>query len=60
MPNPTPPSPVTHHTTRRTLLKGVAAAAKQTDNKFWLWDGIHPTPAGHAFMVETWRRTVGV
>ena len=28
--------------------------------EFWLWDGIHPSPAGHALMVETWRKAVGI
>jgi lysophospholipase L1-like esterase len=35
-------------------------AAKTVPKEFWLWDGIHPTPAGHALMVRAWRRTVGV
>lgn len=24
------------------------------DNSYWIWDGIHPTPAGHAKMSEMW------
>jgi lysophospholipase L1-like esterase len=35
-------------------------ATKAAPSKFWLWDGIHPTPAGHALMVRTWRKAVGV
>ena len=35
-------------------------AAKAAPKEFWLWDGIHPTPAGHALMVRAWRRAVGV
>jgi lysophospholipase L1-like esterase len=27
---------------------------------FWLWDGVHPTPPGHALMVQKWREVVGV
>ncbi|MBI1335473.1 MAG: lipolytic protein G-D-S-L family [Phycisphaera sp.] len=35
-------------------------AAKTAPNPFWLWDGIHPTPAGHALLLQAWRRVVGV
>ena len=35
-------------------------ALKAAPAKFWLWDGIHPTPAGHAIMVRKWREVVGV
>jgi len=35
-------------------------ACKAAEGKFWLWDGIHPTQAGHALMNQEWRRTVGV
>lgn len=24
------------------------------DSPYWIWDGIHPTPAGHAKMAEMW------
>jgi lysophospholipase L1-like esterase len=36
------------------------AAAKAAPKEFWLWDGIHPTPSGHALMVRTWRKAVGI
>lgn len=35
-------------------------AVKAAPAAFWLWDGIHPSPAGHALMVETWREAVGI
>jgi lysophospholipase L1-like esterase len=35
-------------------------ALKAAPAEFWLTDGIHPSPAGHALMVETWRTAVGV
>lgn len=35
-------------------------AAETAPKEFWLWDGIHPTPAGHALMVRAWRFSVGV
>lgn len=25
---------------------------------YWLWDGVHPTPAGHRLMAEVWLETV--
>ncbi|BCX46830.1 lipase [Haloferula helveola] len=28
--------------------------------EFWLWDGVHPTPAGHELMLQTWRKAVGI
>jgi lysophospholipase L1-like esterase len=27
---------------------------------YWLYDGIHPTPAGHALMAELWLTTTGL
>ena len=30
----------------------------QPKNGYWIWDGIHPTPAGHAKMAELWRKNV--
>lgn len=35
-------------------------AAKAAPGEFWLWDGIHPTAAGHALMAQTWRQAVGI
>ena len=35
-------------------------AAKAAPKEFWLWDGIHPTVAGHALMAKTWREHVGI
>lgn len=35
-------------------------AVKAAPAEFWLWDGIHPTMAGHAIMLRTWRKVVGV
>ncbi len=28
--------------------------------EYWLIDGVHPTPAGHAAIADAWRRAVGV
>jgi len=27
--------------------------------KFWAPDGVHPTPAGHALIAQSWLRAVG-
>jgi len=37
-----------------------AAESKGTDGKFWAWDGIHPTIAGHTLMRKAWREAVGL
>ncbi|MBN1877338.1 MAG: SGNH/GDSL hydrolase family protein [Anaerolineae bacterium] len=36
-----------------------AAAATRREMEFWLPDGVHPTPAGHAFIAQAWLRSVG-
>lgn len=36
------------------------SAIKAAPAEFWLWDGVHPTPSGHALMLQTWRGAVGV
>lgn len=35
-----------------------AEAAARREPAFWLPDGVHPTPAGHAFIAQTWLRAV--
>lgn len=35
-----------------------AAAATQREMGFWLPDGVHPTPAGHALIAQAWLRAV--
>ncbi len=35
-------------------------ATKAAPSEFWLWDGIHPSVAGHALMASTWRKHVGI
>lgn len=34
------------------------AAAKRAPVEYWIWDGIHPTYAGHQLMADEWLRTV--
>jgi lysophospholipase L1-like esterase len=35
-------------------------AVKAAPAEFWLWDGIHPSAAGHATMANKWREVVGI
>jgi lysophospholipase L1-like esterase len=35
-----------------------AAAATQQPMERWAPDGVHPTPAGHALIAQTWLRAV--
>lgn len=34
------------------------AAAMKTGDDTWLWDGVHPMPAGHELMAEAWIKAV--
>ena len=34
------------------------AAAKKAPAEHWIWDGVHPTYAGHQLMADEWVRTV--
>jgi len=35
-------------------------ACAQAPAKYWIWDGIHPTCAGHQLMADEWMRTVSL
>ena len=35
-------------------------AVKAAPAEFWLWDGIHPSAAGHSIMANQWRKVVGI
>lgn len=35
-------------------------AVKAAPAGFWLWDGIHPSTAGHAIMARKWREVTGI
>jgi lysophospholipase L1-like esterase len=37
-----------------------ASAAERVDPTYWIADGVHPTPPGHALIAEGWRASVGV
>lgn len=32
----------------------------EPEPSFWIWDGIHPTPAGHRRMADLWKRKVRI
>jgi lysophospholipase L1-like esterase len=34
-------------------------ACKRASAAYWIWDGIHPTVAGHELMARTWMKNVG-
>lgn len=34
-------------------------AAQRMNNAYWLWDGVHPTAAGHHLIAERWLEVVG-
>lgn len=34
-------------------------ACERADASYWLWDGIHPTTAGHTLLAEQWLHAVG-
>jgi len=33
-------------------------AANRAPAEYWIWDGVHPTYAGHQLMADEWVRTV--
>ena len=34
--------------------------ASESEPSYWIWDGIHPTPAGHRRMADLWKRKVRI
>ncbi len=39
------------------MFRGLLDAGNLPD-EYWIWDGIHPTPAGHRRMADLWLRSV--
>lgn len=42
-----------------TLFRDLRDQHPTSNNSYWIWDGIHPTPAGHRKMAELWIETAG-
>lgn len=42
-----------------TLFEDLRTNHPTSNNSYWIWDGIHPTPAGHRKMAELWIETAG-
>jgi len=40
------------------LQEPFTQACKKAPAKFWIWDGIHPMPAGHELIAQQWIKTV--
>lgn len=38
----------------------LSAAARRTGPAYWLYDGVHPSPAGHGLIAERWRAATGI
>ncbi|ETT49226.1 GDSL family lipase [Paenibacillus odorifer] len=36
-----------------------AAASVKAEPAYWAYDGVHPTPAGHALIADAWLKTMG-
>jgi lysophospholipase L1-like esterase len=32
----------------------------EPEPSYWIWDGIHPTPAGHRRMADLWKKKVRI
>lgn len=40
------------------LFEGLVRRQPRTG--YWIWDGIHPTPAGHRRMADLWEKKVRI
>jgi lysophospholipase L1-like esterase len=47
-----------YHATVVHYQKAFDAATKRADAEYWIWDGVHPTAAGHQLMADEWVRAV--
>lgn len=41
-----------------TMFDNIYATVPTSDDTYWIWDGIHPTAAGHKRMAELWEQSV--
>lgn len=49
---------VKHHAAVVHYQKAFDDAVKRGPAEYWIWDGVHPTAAGHQLMADEWVRTV--
>lgn len=42
------------------LFDEILSATPTTNDTYWIWDGIHPTPAGHRRMADLWIEQVNL
>ncbi len=49
---------VKHRATVVRYQKAFDDAVKRAPAEYWIWDGVHPTAAGHQLMADEWVRTV--
>jgi lysophospholipase L1-like esterase len=50
---------VQYHAVFVPLQQAFNKAAERADNSYWLWDGVHPTPAGNELISTEWLKAVG-
>jgi lysophospholipase L1-like esterase len=48
----------TYHTMHVKLQEPFTKACEKAPAKYWIWDGIHPMPAGHELMARLWLQEV--
>lgn len=47
-----------YHTLFVPLQEVFNQAAQNVTAEYWLWDGVHPTAAGHQLLAREWLKTV--
>ena len=42
------------------MFDEILGTAPTSQDTYWIWDGIHPTPAGHKRMADMWIKRVNL